>query len=74
MRPRRVLLCLPEGASADALALAHAVKTALTSDYQVRLQLAGESFDDDDTPVEGVYKQPLVLRIEDPPDGGEGSV
>lgn len=72
MRARRVLLCLPEKASREVLALAQAVKAALLDDYQVRLQLAGEDLDDDETPVDGVFRQPLILRIEEPPDGGEG--
>lgn len=71
MRSRRVLLCLPETPSEDALALAREVKAALQRTHQVRLQLADEDFEDDETPVDSPHNQPLVLRIEEPPDGGE---
>jgi len=71
MRSRRVLLCLPETPSEDVLALAREVKAALQRTHQVRLKLADEDFDDDETPVESPLNQPLVLRIEEPPDGGE---
>lgn len=71
MRNRRVLLCLPETPSEDVLALARAVKAALLKTYDVRLKLADEDFDDDETPVASPLHQPLVLRIEEPPDGGE---
>jgi hypothetical protein len=73
MRNRRVLLCLPKQPSENALALARAVKAALSATYQVRLQLedGSEDFDDDATPVDSPIGGPLVLRIEDPPDGGE---
>ncbi len=71
MHPRRVLLCLPEHPSDDVLALAREVKAALSTTRSVRLRLEGEDFDDDATPVEAPHLQPLVLRIEEPPDGGE---
>lgn len=75
MRSRRVLLCLPETPSQDVLALAREVKAALQRTHQVRLKLADEGFDEDfdedETPVEFPNKPPLVLRIEEPPDGGE---
>lgn len=74
MRHRRVLLCLPETPSEVALALARDVKAALEVKYQVRLQTAGLDFDDDATPVDAPHNQPLVLRIEEPPDGGEGVI
>jgi len=74
MRLRRVLLCLPERPSKDALALARAIKAALSDTHQIRLHLAGGNFDDDETPVEALHKQPLILKVEDPPDGGEGTV
>lgn len=69
MRNRRVLLCLPEPASEDVLALAREVKAALAAKYQVRLHIAGEDFDSDVTPVDTPLKQPLIVRIEAPPDG-----
>lgn len=72
MRFRRVLLCLPEHASQAAHELAREVKAALSRTRQVRLQVEGEAFDDDETPVDGPNHKPLVLRIEEPPDGGEG--
>jgi hypothetical protein len=71
MRSRRVLLCLPESPSQDVLTLAREVKAALQRTHHVRLKLADEDFDDDETPVEFPNKPPLVLRIEEPPDGGE---
>ncbi len=74
MRSRRVLLCLPETPSKDVLALAREVKAALQRTRQVRLRLADEDFEDDETPVESPHNQPLVLRIEEPPDGGEGTM
>ena len=74
MRYRRVLLCLPEQASEDALALAREVKAALAAKFQVRLHIAGEDFDDDETPVDSPNHQPLVIKIEEPPDGGEGTI
>lgn len=76
MRSRRVLLCLPEQASEDALELARTIKAAIGASYQVRLHLAGvdEAFDDDETPVDSPRGGPLVLRIEQPPDGGEGTM
>ena len=74
MRHRRVLLCLPETPSEDVLTLAREVKAALQRTHQVRLKLADEDFEDDETPVESPLNQPLVLRIEEPPDGGEGTM
>lgn len=72
MRSRRVLLCLPELASEDALTLAREVRAALGGRYDVRLRLADEEdFDEDTTPVEAPTHQPLILRIEDPSDDGE---
>lgn len=73
MRTRRVLLCLPELPSEEALELARTVKAALNRHYQVRLRLDEEDFDEDVTPVDVPVHQPLILRIEDPPDGGEGT-
>ena len=77
MRRRRVLLCLPERPSEDALALAEAIKavTTLRPTYPIRF-LA--SIDDDEdaerTPIDIKFgSKPLVLRIEEPPDGGEGA-
>lgn len=71
MRNRRVLLCLPETPSEDVLAFAREVKAALQRTRDVRLKLADEDFDDDETPVDSPNNQPLILRIEEPPDGGE---
>lgn len=73
MRHRRVLLCLPELASEDALALARAIRAALGTRYDVRLRLNEEEqeFDEDSTPVEGSSHQPLIIKIEDPSDDGE---
>lgn len=73
MRVRRVLLCLPELASEEVLELARTVKAALGMKYQVRLHIDGEedNFDDDATPVDSIGGEPLVIRIEQPPDGGE---
>jgi len=71
MRTRRVLLCLPETPSEDVLALARAVKAALSANYQVRLRLADEAFDDDVTPVDTPLKLPLVVTIKEPSDDGE---
>jgi hypothetical protein len=71
MRSRRVLLCLPETPSEDVLALAREVKAALQRTHHVRLKLADEDFDDDETPVEFPNKPALVLRIEEPSDDGE---
>lgn len=75
MRRRRVLLCLPDHPSEDVLALAQAIKTTLERQRpsSTRFHLE-ESDDDDKTPVEIVLDEnPLVLRIEEPPDGGERS-
>jgi hypothetical protein len=76
MRRRRVLLCLPERPSEDVLALAEAIKavTALRPTYPVRFYPSVvDETDDDRTPVDIQFgTKPLVLRIEDPPDGGEG--
>ncbi len=76
MSIRRVLLCLPEPTTEDALELARAVKAALSSTYQVRLQTLDGDFDEDVTPIEDPRHQPLLLRIEEqkPPDGGEGTM
>lgn len=77
MSLRHVLLCLPERPSEDVLELARTVKAALGSKYRVRLRLAGEveeDFDDDTTPVDSPFGEPLVVRIEQPPDGGEGTM
>jgi hypothetical protein len=71
MRNRRVLLCLPETPSEDVMALARAVKAALSVNYQVRLRLADEAFDDDVTPVDTPHNQPLVVTIKEPSDDGE---
>lgn len=74
MRNRRVLLCVPEHASEDVLAVAREVKAALAGKYQVRLHTAGKDFDSDVTPVDTPHKLPLVIKIEEPPDGGEGTI
>lgn len=74
MRHRRVLLCLPERASEAILALAREVKGALAPKYQVRLYIAGEDYDADVTSVDTPHKLPLVIKIEEPPDGGEGVI
>ena len=74
MRNRRVLLCLPETPSEDVLALARAVKAALSMNYQVRLKLANEDFDSDVTPVDTPLKQPLVVSIKEPSDDGERTI
>lgn len=66
MRPRRVLLCLPERASEAALALAREIKAALAAHRQVRLHVEGTDFDDDETPVEAPQHQPLIVKIGDP--------
>ncbi len=71
MGHRRVLLCLPETPSEDVLALARAVKAALSADYQVRLRLADEDYDGDVTPVDTPLNQPLVISIKEPSDDGE---
>lgn len=70
MPNRRVLLYLPETPSEGVLALARDLKAALAAKYQVRLHPAGEDFDDDVTPVVTPLNQPLILRIEEPPDVG----
>ncbi len=74
MRTRRVLLCLPELPSEEALELARTVKAVLRPTYDVRLQLVGEAFDEDVTPVDLPNNQPLILRIEEPSDDGEGVI
>ena len=75
MRRRRVLLCLPERPSNDVLALAEAVKAVLVqrATYPVRFYPTVVDEDDDErTPVDIRFgESPLVLRIEEPPDGGE---
>jgi hypothetical protein len=67
MRPRRVLLCLPEQSSEELLAIARAVKASLAQQFQVRLQIEGETLDEDDelTPVDNPLEQPVVIRISD---------
>lgn len=74
MRNRRVLLCLPETPSEDVLSFAREVKAALQKTRDVRLKLAAEDFDDDETPVDSPHNQPLILRIEEPSDDGEGTM
>jgi hypothetical protein len=71
MSCRRVLLCLPETPSEDVLEIARVVKAALVREnHQVHLRVAGEGFDGDVTPVD-TPRQPLILWIAEPPDGGE---
>ena len=70
MRPRRVLLCLPEQPSELLLEVAREVRAVLSRTRSVRLRLGDN--DDDVTPIEAPQHQPLIIRIEEPPDGGEG--
>jgi len=64
MRPRRVLLCLPDQPSEEILEVARTVKAALSMTFQVRYLLDGETDDDELTPVDNpLYDVPIVLRI-----------